>query len=326
MSSLSSELILELESSFVTYRCLLAAFTIYIFDHALTFASEVEYIWCRRKSGVILLYVTMHVCTLVMFVTNIAGWLDSTGCESAYALSMVDTAVLCALYVIWGVISASRAYALSGREWTIPTLIFIVSLVPVAANIAYCWGLAQENIPPPIGCVVYNKIPQTTETRFEIATRTCVIATDLLVLLVTWKATYGIRRNASALDVKTPIAVLLLRDGTIYFGVLLVINILSLALWVTNVLEAASTFSSALNTILFSRLFLNLREAAIAPGSTASTTSKSPNEHFTSLVFGNIGGSLAHGMDAHAESGTVQSMQDDEEALQITGVMDDEAT
>ncbi|KAH9935343.1 uncharacterized protein B0H18DRAFT_1114102 [Fomitopsis serialis] len=215
-ASLTAELILEIQSSLVLYRCLLAAFTIYVFDRVLTFDSEVEYIWRRKKSGVTLLYASMHL--------------------------------------------------------------------------------------------------------LEIATRTCVIAVDLLVLLVTWKETYGIQRSANAMNVKTSIVTLLLRDGTVYFGVLLVINIICLILWVTNVLQAASTFSTAhthgflpgrLNTILLSRFFLNLRETSgLRSDGTTDTKSEPSEARFASLVFNSLGGSLALGLDeqldfaGHTQDGT----------------------
>lgn len=46
-----------------------------------------------------------------------------------------------------------------------------------------------------------------------ITTRSCLIAADLLVLVVTWRHTYKLRREASAISLKTPMVTLLLRDG-----------------------------------------------------------------------------------------------------------------
>lgn len=47
----------------------------------------------------------------------------------------------------------------------------------------------------------------------SVATRTCVIVSDALVLLATWHATYSVKRLADRANVNVPLIQLLLRDG-----------------------------------------------------------------------------------------------------------------
>ena len=61
------------------------------------------------------------------------------------------------------------------------------------------WYRAARSDPPPLTVL--------------ITTRACLIAADLLVLVVTWRHTYKLRREASAISLKTPMVTLLLRDG-----------------------------------------------------------------------------------------------------------------
>ncbi|KIP06895.1 hypothetical protein PHLGIDRAFT_443062 [Phlebiopsis gigantea 11061_1 CR5-6] len=56
-------------------------------------------------------------------------------------------------------------------------------------------------------------------------TRSCVIAGDLLVIVLIWIKTYNVSRQARHLNIKTSLTTLFLRDGSIYFLVLLVVNI-----------------------------------------------------------------------------------------------------
>lgn len=57
-----------------------AATAVYMFDRLLTFSSEIEHVWCRKKSMITWVYVGMHLCTFVLFVANIAGWLVNSPC------------------------------------------------------------------------------------------------------------------------------------------------------------------------------------------------------------------------------------------------------
>lgn len=51
----------------------------------------------------------------------------------------------------------------------------------------------------------------------SVATHSCAIGADLLVLLLTWAKTYSIRRVALQLRVRATLSNLLLRDGGLHF-------------------------------------------------------------------------------------------------------------
>ncbi|EPS94405.1 hypothetical protein FOMPIDRAFT_62396, partial [Fomitopsis schrenkii] len=172
---------------------------VYIFDRFLTFNSEVEHIWRRKKSAITWVYVSMHVCTLLLFVTNVAGWLDQGTCVVSVqsSLSLAEF------------ISAARAYTINGCRWPIPAFTFLMSLVPVATNIVGWDSLGRTYI-----LAVSEEVDLQLYFAVEIASRTCVIAVDLIVLLVTWRATYGMHKSAHSLKIESSIASALLRDGT----------------------------------------------------------------------------------------------------------------
>ena len=54
----------------------------------------------------------------------------------------------------------------------------------------------------------------------SIITHSCAIATDFLVVVLTWMKTFEIRKIAAEMRVKASLTNLLLRDGTVYFGYL----------------------------------------------------------------------------------------------------------
>ncbi len=52
-----------------------------------------------------------------------------------------------------------------------------------------------------------------------IASRTCAIVGDLVVLVITWYSTFGIRKlkTAAEMPMRTSLTDALLKDGTLYF-------------------------------------------------------------------------------------------------------------
>jgi len=106
------------------------------------------------------------------------------------------------------------------------------------------------------------------QTAYElvILSRASTIASDLMVLLVTWwqlrwaSRVSGQSRNGSA------VATLLLRDGTSYFVLFLLINIAQIIAQVmlTESFNPIPSFMLPMTCIVVSRLILNLRRLSFA--------------------------------------------------------------
>ncbi|KAH9929396.1 uncharacterized protein B0H18DRAFT_1117435 [Fomitopsis serialis] len=97
---------------------------------------------------------------------------------------------------------------------------------------------------------------------------------------------------ALAVHQKATLTTLLLRDGTIYFSVLLALNVAGAVLYTTDIFRDFSLIFHTISTILLSRFFLNLRDAVLVP-SMPSHPSQICSDLEFSGVLGNIGGSLA---------------------------------
>ncbi|KAH9841408.1 uncharacterized protein C8Q71DRAFT_328133 [Rhodofomes roseus] len=127
----------------------------------------------------------------------------------------------------------------------------------------------------------------------QIATRACNAAVDALVLFATWRVTWSVAKIGRSTDLKVSLTSLLLRDGSVYFGVLLILNILNATLWLTHVYNNITVFSNVFSIILLSHFFLNLRTAALNPNdSTTEQTSHMSDIRFTSAL-GNFGSAVA---------------------------------
>ncbi|KAI0919881.1 hypothetical protein AcW1_002980 [Taiwanofungus camphoratus] len=151
-------------------------------------------------------------------------------------------------------------------------------------------------------------------TTVLIATRTCAILSDLIVLFVTWYHTYSIRKEACRTNIKTSLVSLLLRDGTVYFVVLLVLNLLQvitedvLKPVIKETADYLSIFVPAIESILISRFMMNLRQvyhtsdddmpslhlSSWHASSHHQPQSQTQSLEFTSRFVGNMGASLMH--------------------------------
>ncbi|TCD60974.1 hypothetical protein EIP91_009239 [Steccherinum ochraceum] len=99
------------------------------------------------------------------------------------------------------------------------------------------------------------------------AARSAAIASDLLVLVLTWVKTAGMRQECLKLKgFKPTLTMLLLRDGTLYFGLLLVVNVIQLILdaLAPDNGHATTSFIAVTNAVtanLVARFILDLRTA-----------------------------------------------------------------
>ncbi|KAH9832060.1 uncharacterized protein C8Q71DRAFT_779658 [Rhodofomes roseus] len=101
--------------------------------------------------------------------------------------------------------------------------------------------------------------------------------------------------HAAGQDAK--ITTLLLRDGTIYFGVQLVVDVLVATSTYTEVLAVFTAFPGSLTAVIMSRFLLNLRSAA---NPAEGTTSASMSElHFSGPH--SLGGSIVFHEDDNEE-------------------------
>ncbi|TBU37926.1 hypothetical protein BD309DRAFT_1023245 [Dichomitus squalens] len=117
---------------------------------------------------------------------------------------------------------------------------------------------------------VYQMHILKLSTTVEVVTRSSLIASDLVVLYVTWYRTYATAKlslREGGPGRKTFASIILL-DGTVYFMTLLILNILHLSFTLTGVAarpffvtSVVALLEEPLTSILTSRFLINLQKA-----------------------------------------------------------------
>ncbi|KAI0809276.1 hypothetical protein BC629DRAFT_1590338 [Irpex lacteus] len=122
--------------------------------------------------------------------------------------------------------------------------------------------------------------------------------------------------EARRLKISTPLVALLVRDGTAYFAILTIINILiPIANDIPSLvnLDLAASFLTTLVPIIICRFILNLRQLD------ASESSEDSRNLSVSIQFaGNLGGSLHTDIDGGDDENDSEDMDDLETSTNAT--------
>ncbi|RDX42916.1 hypothetical protein OH76DRAFT_1422252 [Lentinus brumalis] len=284
-----------------------------VYEYMITFGREVELFWTGRLTGAAILFFFNRYLSLVVDVYGLLEnmYVPDKICpdvaRSSKALDILQ-------YFPWAVFSALRAFALT-KNWPLATFTFLLSMVPLGVNFAhFAFNSTGENFFT--GCLTSDGVSSDLAKQLTIASRTCLITADLLLIYVTWFNMYR-RTGPRHPGVRNRFLHILLRDGTIYFVVLAVLNTLHLTLSLLSIEYAISNISyvtqfseppalvltrliaNSLTTILISRFLMHLQAAnrrVLHLSSLDSTLAASSRTD--TLIFQRVVGSLGESLDA----------------------------
>ncbi|KAL1945435.1 hypothetical protein VTO73DRAFT_2286 [Trametes versicolor] len=186
------------------------------------------------------------------------------------------------------------------RKLTGATVIYL--LMRYVAVIERIFFVLELTLPQTCGGITHTDDVLTILNYFSftvsIAAKATTIAADGILIVMTWIRTFGINKDAFKMGFNTPLATLILRDGTAYFMVLLVIQMITI---VSNQIGHALTiwlvwpyFDQVITVIFLSRFILDLRAIHLKMGDgreidTTLHLSDVKFEGITSTMIGNLG-------------------------------------
>ncbi|OCH90119.1 hypothetical protein OBBRIDRAFT_731344, partial [Obba rivulosa] len=164
-----------------------------IYDHFTTLSREVDLIWGRNWTCTTILFHSNRWTIFIWALLQPIGFLPLATLPQHSILNNI------------AVFSAVRIYAVSGGSWWLASAVCLLNVVPVGTNSVRSTKL---EISLPIILTLSETAASVTT-----ATRACVIAADVLILLVIWLKTYATLISARRHNIRTPIVTVLLRDG-----------------------------------------------------------------------------------------------------------------
>ncbi|KAI0738705.1 hypothetical protein C8Q80DRAFT_1275666 [Daedaleopsis nitida] len=259
------------QSLFVETLCNRATATLFLYDYIITFGREVEFFWRAKPTG-----------ATAIFLSNRYLYLTIT----VYTM-MINIAMSDALYC------GPKIELCSGRDAVhsmgskvVGIAVLLLAMGTVGINFAMLPYITGEN-DPDTGCTGADSLtlsmaktggsfdhpPSTLSQTMPIiiatiVSRTCQIASDAAVIIITWTAVSRKRINAVRWLSPLSLADVILRDGTVYFLVLLILNSLQLTFTLLSMniafenVSYFSIFTEPLTSILVSRYLLDLQAAS----------------------------------------------------------------
>ncbi|KAH9846946.1 hypothetical protein C2E23DRAFT_946664 [Lenzites betulinus] len=246
----------------------MATFALIFYDYAITLDREVTFVWGKRFTGATALFILNRYLSLLKYPIYIVNQLPLSDkvVPSCTIVSIYSMVAQILPYIVWAAFSALRVYAITGQNWKAALAVVLPGSLLFISNIALYAGVYMQNYPLPLGCIIFLTLPADIYNSSRlltvlIATRSCAILSDALVISITWWRTWGIRKLVAQANVKVSLASLLLRDGLSFVSVLLIANVFHIAFSLTGRFTLTLTMEEPLTTILVSRFLLNLREA-----------------------------------------------------------------
>ncbi|KAI0696558.1 hypothetical protein C8T65DRAFT_32373 [Cerioporus squamosus] len=346
--------------------CSISASVLLFYDYLLTLDKEAGLFWKKKLSGASLLFLCNRYLTLLTQIFDVVQFTTNMSDESCDSFSKVAATIDLCQYVPWAVFSGLRAYALSRYKPLGILVFLLSLGPDVVNLIKYAYGLSGFSGPvwavescaeggvdimplpqlscidyartsscePKCACRVQESVPslvRADEQRLSvrpvvIISRSCLIAADVILILITWISLWKRVVYVSGKLTRLSFTKVLLRDGTVYFIIILTMNILHLAFSLPSVSHSPSSrnfsqitvFTEPITAILVSRFLIDLQEANRRPTMIASDDPL----HFSTGVSSNIGslrfasvvtslgasfsGPGASGIESESDKGTYQ--------------------
>ncbi|OCH90409.1 hypothetical protein OBBRIDRAFT_793397 [Obba rivulosa] len=258
----SAEFVEELTQLIIVEYCDIATCVIVFYDFIATFSAEVEVIWRPKLSDATsILFLLNRYCTLLDGLSTIVP-LPATDlvCKFESAIDLVSQ-------LIFFAVSASfctlRTYGLTNRGLVLAGLALSLGLVPFGTNLYYQIPQILSTFAIDGQCIS-SWIPSArTSDILAVVTRVGAIISDTIVLYATISNAESLKTAARSNQRFASLSRLLLRDGSFYFGSLVVLNCMQLAFLVSNKFPYLGYFTTPLSSIIISHFILDLRETYV---------------------------------------------------------------
>ncbi|KAL4248430.1 hypothetical protein ABKN59_008117 [Abortiporus biennis] len=203
-------------------------------------------------------------------------------------------------FTITAVFSALRILAIWGYSRKAQFLCLIILAVGLTTP---CFNIYRMTIIYSLSYRIH--LPHIAICQMALLTRSFAVLCEFIVLIATWWKTYTVWMESKRIGFRAPITTLLLRDGTVYFGLMMVMNVIAVILDCMHSPggNQATAYFTAFSSILISRMMLNLRGGILSStkdnrlsnlnGDTniimSTSTSQVLEEDRTTIIFGHIG-------------------------------------
>ncbi|KAJ7466818.1 hypothetical protein B0H11DRAFT_2239687 [Mycena galericulata] len=287
----SSDIQTEVNS---TYYLNAIAFTLLFYDYFLTLEWEISRYWGSKITWPTVLFFLNRYGTLLGNIPVVIQtfWTTPSTPEKS-SLESYHQYFLIIIQVVVGTLLVLRTYALYERNNCVLTFMLVIGGgvigVCIWRSLIFDKSVRQDNnnlglnLGLDIGCTYAITAPQSVGL---IIVWTALVSFDCMIFFLT------LYRAFSRWSTDARLLTVLLRDGSIYFGVMVISNasnILTFAFGGDYTRGVATTFANTISSIMISRLMLNLRDPVLSnSGILTPAPDVSDAEFSTHLTFSGV--------------------------------------
>ncbi|KAJ3543694.1 hypothetical protein NM688_g5831 [Phlebia brevispora] len=273
---------------YLIQRTSIASLALVAYEYIITFQDEVSIFWFSKWTAGKALFLATRYLMILSLAFEVV--IPTPTWKRSVQLILNEIFVQALVFCV-AAFSSLRGFALCDRNIALALLVLICNMIPIIINLYI--GISAEHISAPEDSIVprcqtwptsspeslFMYVSISRKSLFKAAdrrhslsifSRLGPICGDLLTIVITWIKTYRPVRQSLESGVRFPMAIILFRDGTIYFLVILILNLVILVIDVithadlqpaniTNY-DLAMPLTYSLTPILICRFLLNLRE------------------------------------------------------------------
>ncbi|KAI4524948.1 hypothetical protein K525DRAFT_262005, partial [Schizophyllum commune Loenen D] len=251
----------------VTADIKLAAMAILVYDHIITLAMEVEYVWLRPKNRASHVFFVFRYTALIVTVLATVLGLWTAPLKTCRAIRNFRFAAFTTMAVVVAILIMQRVYAIFGKS---KRVLYGLLFYAAVGSAVILWAISTQkyNMSPTdevlhsvtgLRCpVTVSGMNGTDKPRTGLsAIWITVMVYDFIVFAMTAYKTFGALREPHM-----PIMQLLLRDGAIYFGSMFALNFANVLTYYPYLQGFLVPVVSCVSVAILSRMMLHLQETS----------------------------------------------------------------
>ncbi|KAL4247832.1 hypothetical protein ABKN59_007542 [Abortiporus biennis] len=240
-----------------------SAYLVVLYDIIITFDEEVLHIWKGKFSVVTVIFFINRYAGLVNSVGGLYNVLFANSASSCIVTNFINQISLLILGIASPIFNAYRAWVICNHSWSlfISIILFgIVSPIFIGVQLSIMEFAYMLPLAAPYAICLWNYKGNLKILRaVEVSCRVSSVMFELITLLAILVKHFKHWRSQVRLGIKTSYAELLIRDGSLYFGVILTLNIVVMITdeVLADVGNPLSSFVAPVTCICISRLIIS---------------------------------------------------------------------
>ncbi|KAL1698573.1 hypothetical protein EV121DRAFT_265902 [Schizophyllum commune] len=236
------------KSLFINNAMHLTSMAILVYDHILTLAMEIEYVWLRPKKRASHVFFVFRYTALIVTVLATVLGLWTAPLKTCRAIRNFRFAAFTTMAVVVAILIMQRVYAIFGKS---KRVLYGLLFYAAVGSAVILWAISTQK---------YNMSP-SDEVLHSVTGLSAIWITvmvyDFIVFAMTAYKTFGALREPHM-----PIMQLLLRDGAIYFGSMFALNFANVLTYYPYLQGFLVPVVSCVSVAILSRMMLHLQETS----------------------------------------------------------------